>query len=82
MILLTTFTLVIDGLASETVRNLATRAVMAYDFILFFKAIKVAIICRALEIVTRLSIPDHLPFMTSPTNQFLELKNCFEVFMP
>ena len=69
----------IDGLASVAIRNLATRAVVAQDFILFFKAVEVAIICGALEVVTRLFISDHLPLMASPAGQFLELKNLFEV---
>ena len=69
----------VDGLASVAIRNLATRAVVAQDFILFFKAVIVAVVCWALKIVTRLLIPDHLPLMTSPADKFLELKNLFEV---
>ena len=69
----------IDGLACEAVGNLATWAIMAREYFFFTKAVIVAVICRALEVVTRLSIPDHLPFMASPTNQFLELKNGFKV---
>ena len=79
LILLASLTLVIDSLASIAVRNLATWAVMAKYFILFFKAIEVTIVCGALEVVTRLFIPDHLPLMTSPADKFLELKNLFEV---
>ena len=82
MVLLTRLALMVDSLATETVRNLATRAVMAHDFILFAKAEKVTVVCRAFEVITRLSIPDHLPLMTSPSDQFSGNKKSFEVFLP
>ena len=54
---------------------------MAQDFFLLAKTVKVAVICGALHVVTRLSVPDHLPLMTSPSDQFLKLKDRFEVSM-
>ena len=77
MILRASLTLMIDGLTCKAIRNLATWAVMALKYFFLAKAVKVAVVCGALEVVTRLSIPDHLPLMASPTDQFLELKNSF-----
>ena len=82
LILLASLALVINGLAFEAVGNLAAWAVMALDYIFLAKAVIVAVICGALNVVTRLSIPDHLPLMASPTNQFLKLKDNFKVSVP
>ena len=74
LVLLASLALMIDGLASEAVRNLAPWAVMTHDFILLAKTEIVTVICGALEVVARLSIPDHLPLMTSPSDQFIVMK--------
>ena len=82
LILQASLALVIDGLTCEAIRNLATWAVMALKYFFLAKAVKVAVVCRAFEVVTRLSIPDHLPFMASPADQFLQFKNSFKVSVP
>ena len=79
LVLFTSLALMVDGLASEAVWHLAARAVVAHDLVFLAKAVIVTVVGRAFEVVTRLSIPDHLPLMSSPTDQFRDLKKRFEV---